>query len=128
MKQLVLTIKRHWLNEIVSGRKTEEYRDSKDYYHKIFKELDQETYHVLNAPKTILLRNGYLKTKEHVVKEDNGVLYESPLDQSKPYCIIEVEKIVHEGFFDFIPENFEKGDLAYTIYIKSVIEHNLNIE
>lgn len=128
MNQLVLTIKKGPLQQIVKGKKVEEYRDSKEFYHKIFKELDTETFHVLNAPKTVLLRNGYLKTKEHKVKEKNGMLYESPLDQSKPYFIIEVEKIVHEGFFDFIPENFEKGDLAYTIYIKSVLEHNLNIE
>lgn len=123
--QLTLTIKRGPLNEIVAETKIEEYRDSKDYYHKIFKEFDEETSSVLNGPKTILLRNGYLKTKEHIVKEKNGILYESPIDQSKPYCIVEVEKIRLEQFINFIPEDFKKGDIAYTIYIKSVIEHNL---
>lgn len=127
-KQLVLMIKKPWLEKIVSGEKKEEYRESKAYYYQMFlKKFGgfDEGYWVLEPPKTLLLRCGYLKTKNHVVKEDNGVLYESPLDQSKPYCIIEVEKIRHEEFIEFIPDGFQQHDRAYTIYIKRVLEHNL---
>jgi len=102
--QLTLTIKLDELKKIVSGEKKEEYRDSKEFYHRIFKELD-ENYKVIDAPKTILLRAGY------------------SLD--KPYVIIEVEKIIHEQFLNFIPEDFKKGNLAYTIYINKVLETNL---
>jgi len=104
-EQLTLTIKLVELTKIVSGLKVEEYRDSKEYYHKLFKELDSEFY-VVDPPKTIYLRAGYSKTSK--------------------YAIIEVDKIRHEGFFDNIPEGFKSGDLAYTIYIKKVLEHNLN--
>ena len=124
--QLTLTIKKEWLKKIVSGEKTKEYRNSKDYYHKIFKDFNNETFLVENAPKTILLKNEYsLKTKEYEVKEINGCSFESPIDKSTLYCIIEVEKIRHETFINVIPPEMTRGQTAYTIYIKNVLEHNL---
>lgn len=108
-KQLTLTIKLEELKKIVSGQKKEEYRDSKEFYHRIFKELD-ENFYVIDAPDTILLRAGY--------------------DLKKPYAIVKVDKIRHEEFLGLtkpIPEDFQKGDLAYVIYISEVLEHNLFI-
>lgn len=103
-KRLELTIHLSELKKIVAGTKKEEYRASKPYYHNIFKELDKEFY-VVNGPEEILLRcaNKFINF----------------------YALIEVDKIRHEGFFDDIPEGFKSGDLAYTIYIKRVKEHNL---
>lgn len=103
--ELTLTIKKKWLQKIVSGEKIEEYRDSKEYYHKIFKEFDFKTFHVINPPKTIKL---FVPYQKHTF-----------------YCIIEVEKIVHEKFEIDIPEGLKMNDLVYTIYIKNVLEHNL---
>ena len=125
--QLNLTIKFAELKRIVSGEKKEEYRDSKKYYHDIFKKLDKDSY-VINAHTTLLLRAGYLRLKEFEVKEKNGVFFESPIDQSKKYAIIEIEKIRYEQFMGLTkppPENYKLKDIAYVIYIKSILEHNL---
>ena len=104
---LNLTIRFAELKRIVSGEKVEEYRDSKEYYHKIFKELD-ETFKVIKPEiKTLKLRAGYSKNPK--------------------YAIVQVKEIVHEQFNNFIPEAFEKGDKAYTIYIEKVLEHNLDL-
>jgi len=107
MKNLTLTIRLEELKRIVSGQKTAEYRDSKEYYHRIFKELDKDFF-VVDAPKTITLRAGY--------------------SNDKPFATVEVDRIRHEQFFGEtkpIPENFQKGDKAYVIYIKNILETNL---
>lgn len=105
---LTLTIKKKWLNEIVSGRKTEEYRDDKAYYLKLFRLVDQKTFLVKTPPKTLKL---FVPYQKHTF-----------------YCIVEVKKIRFEQFLGKtkpIPEGFKKGEKAYVIYITKVLEHNL---
>lgn len=52
-KVLFLTIKKYWFDKILSGEKTIEYREYKDYYHK----------KICNTNYTeILLQAGYSKT------------------------------------------------------------------
>lgn len=50
---LFLTIKRYWFDKILSGEKTIEYREYKDYYHKKFCNTNY---------KDIVLQAGYSKT------------------------------------------------------------------
>lgn len=107
---LTLTIKKVWLEKIVSGEKKEEYRDAKEYYHRMFKELNEGAEVVKPVIKTLKLRAGYRK--------------------DSPFAIVEVDKIRYEQFFGEtkpIPDGFEKEDIAYVIYIKSVIYHNLQL-
>lgn len=103
---LTFTIRLKELKLIVSGQKVEEYRASKEYYYKKFGELDPITCEPKKEIKTIKL---------HCPYKDNA-----------PYCIIKVSKIRHEQFNNSIPENFDKGDIAFTIYIEKIIEHNLS--
>ena len=56
MKTLFLTIKHHWFNEILSGRKTEEYRAIKKYYiqkftNKIYDKIILQAGYSKDAPK-----------------------------------------------------------------------------
>ncbi|MHA1658102.1 MAG: hypothetical protein ACTSUT_03130 [Promethearchaeota archaeon] len=133
INQLAMTIRTIWLEKIVSGEKKEEQRESKLFYHRLFKNpkngigLNKKSF-IINPPKTILFRAGYLKTKEHTIKSKNGVFFESPINKSKKYAVVEVESIRYEQFMGLtkpIPEGFVKGDISYVIYIKSILEHNL---
>jgi hypothetical protein len=54
---LVLPIKKKWFEMIVSGEKTEEYREFKEYYHIRFKRLFGLDYK--NKSAEIVFRNGY---------------------------------------------------------------------
>jgi len=104
---LYLTIRLNELSRIVSGEKTEEYRDNKEYYHKMFKTLDENSKVIEPEVKTIKFRGGFNYSK---------------------YAIVSVKMIRYEQFFGEtgpIPEGFEKEDIAYTIYIDKVLEHNL---
>lgn len=65
---LFLTIKRVWFDKIVSGEKTIEYRDFKEYYHKRFrKDYDK-----------IILQAGYSKKSPRLIadieKIDTGII------------------------------------------------------
>lgn len=59
-KTLTLTIKKRWFDEILSGRKTEEYREIKKYY------IDKFTNQQYD---TIKLRAGYSKASPVLVAE-----------------------------------------------------------
>jgi hypothetical protein len=104
---LILKIHLVNLKRIVSGEKRNEYRDNKAYYHKKWRDLDED-FCTINPPKIIKLEAGYQKDCK--------------------YAIIKVEKIRYEQFFGEtkpIPEDFKYGDIAYNIYISEVLEHNL---
>lgn len=56
---LTLPIKKKWFDMIISGEKTEEYRERSEYYNKRFENLFYSTFG--DEPKEIILRNGYSK-------------------------------------------------------------------
>lgn len=106
-EDLYLTIRLDELKRIVSGEKTEEYRANKEYYHKVFKTLDDNSVVTEPSIKIIKFRGG--------------------LNYSK-YAYVSVKFIRYEQFFGEtkpIPENFEKGDIAYVVHIGEVLDHNL---
>jgi hypothetical protein len=108
-KEITLTIHLEELKRIVSGEKKEEYRASKEYYHKMFTPIDED-YCSIELPETITLRCA-----------NQNINW---------YAKIKPKKIRHEQFLGItkpIPENFKHGDIAWTIFIEKVIEHNLNI-
>lgn len=57
---LFLTIKKHWFDEILSGRKTEEYRQIKKYYINKF---------INKKYNKILLQAGYSKTSPRLIAD-----------------------------------------------------------
>lgn len=78
-KTLFLTIKRYWFDKILSGEKTIEYCEYKDYYHKKF----------CNTNYTeIILQAGYSKSvprlKADILKIDvNEVVFDTDLFSGK---------------------------------------------
>jgi hypothetical protein len=102
---LGLRIKLDNLQRIVSGEKKEEYRSADDFYFKKFGGKINENAVFSNSPKII---------KFYVGNEKNC-----------KYAICEIKEIAFEQFINFIPENFNKFDEAFTIYIEKIIETNL---
>jgi hypothetical protein len=106
--EITLTIHLSELRKIVSGEKKEEYRAAKAYYFKLFEAIDDNAV-VKNPCKTILFRCA-----------NQNINF---------FARVSIKEIVYEQFFGEkkpIPENFNLGDIAFTIYIDKVIEHNLS--
>jgi len=64
-KILLLTIKKHWFNEILSGRKIEEYRQIKKYYIKKFTNIHYDK---------IILRAGYSKDASKLIADIENII------------------------------------------------------
>jgi len=89
MKTLHLNLKRKWYDMILSGEKTEEYRDIKHYWcgrlmnrpfsfmsetpEDILKDLDVCPNGVFQEPDTITFSNGYQKDRDQFVIELKGI-------------------------------------------------------
>lgn len=103
---LVLTLKKQWFNMILSGGKTEEYREIKPYWEKRFINYfgqyydfsTEETKLVWSQqPKTIVFRNGYGKdapqfTAECTIREDYGKT-EWGAEEGKRYYVLTIDYI-----------------------------------
>ena len=97
---LTLTIKNVYALQIIEGTKTEEYRGSKEYYHKIF------------GKKVI---KGLCKDVPKVIKFHN---------RHNKYLIVLFKNVWYDQFNKYIPEGMKKGDRAYTLEVDQVLEHN----
>lgn len=65
MNTLYLTIKRKWFDMILSGEKTEDYREIKDYWNSRLKDPSRF--------QRVVLRNGYSKTAPSAVFMFGGI-------------------------------------------------------
>lgn len=87
-KVLTLTVGKHWFDKIVSGEKTEEYREIKPYWIKrlttnceVAYDVAAETYcgKVLYRPYThVLFINGYRKDSPRIEKEIKSITIGKP--------------------------------------------------
>lgn len=93
---LVLPIKKKWFDMIVSGEKTEEYRELKPYYHSRIKNTFGFNYK--NKDVEIIFRNGYKHNSPSVRclcklevgegKKEWGAI------PKKRYYILKIEKVL----------------------------------
>ena len=108
----VLTLKKKWYDMIISGKKTEEYREIKEYWDSRFTRLFGKYYNTNDEklddgtiptwlwsrqPRDILFKNGYRKdspsfTAECVIREGFGKP-EWGADKDKRYFILEIKRI-----------------------------------
>lgn len=77
---LVLPIKKKWFDMIVSGEKTEEYREIKPYYDSRFKRY---------MPRPTSFRNEYIAAQFDIIFR-NGYEHNSPSVKCK--CIVDIGK------------------------------------
>lgn len=110
--QVCLTIFEKELRRIVSGEKTQEFRDSTEYYFNRF-----------CKPHAGEIRNGL---KYRAFRDDIKTL---KLVSRNYYAVIEVTRIRHVVFGDKLPinENFCKGDVAFCIDLGKIIDTNLHL-
>jgi len=88
---LHLTIKKQWFDMILSGEKTEEYRDIKPYYNLrlIGKEYD-----------TVIFRNGYARDAPSLTIELKTIRFgtgkpEWGAEEGKTYFVLSLGKIIN---------------------------------
>ena len=91
MNTLYLTIKKQWFDMILSGVKTEEYRDIKPYYNLrlIGKEYD-----------TVIFRNGYARDAPSLTIELKTIRFgtgkpEWGAEEGKTYFVLSLGKIIN---------------------------------
>ena len=97
---LILPIKKKWFNMILSGEKTEEYRELKPYYTSRFR--NEWGYpECWNEPHRVTFRNGYSKESPSVVvsctlsiKTGNP---EWGAEPNKKYYVLTIQKGIDNG-------------------------------
>ncbi len=100
MKTLHLNLKRKWFDMILSGEKTEEYRDMSDYW-----DIRLGMSELLEYPelthnfKTVTFSNGYAKKRPQFVIELKRIIIgegkpEWGAELGKKYFILELGKII----------------------------------
>lgn len=102
--EVALRIKEYYLNQIVTGVKTSEFRTFSDFYISRLFEKDKNRELVPKDIKTLRLYVG-----------------NTP---DAPFCVCEVKGIFVNQYFDNIPEGYEKGDYEIEIELGKVLEHN----
>lgn len=94
---LILPIKKKWYDMILSGEKTEEYREIKPYYEARFKNLWKDSSINGLAEKEILFRNGYSSSSpSFIAKCSARIGYGNPkwgAEKGKLYYILEIHKV-----------------------------------
>lgn len=99
---LYLTIKKVFFDQIISGDKTEEYRDPTDYWIRRLMYVDKNDNVTGFKPfKYVRLCVGYNKDREE--------------------ALVEIKSIKLFEFVKDIPAGFEKGDTMFTIALSKVI-------
>lgn len=101
----ILIIKEEYFNEILSGKKTEEYRSLSEHYFKMFWNKNKE---------------GVYDSKKKIDK----ILFAVGYRKDRKTALIEVKGIFIDRFTNFIPEGMEKGDECFTIELGKVLEKN----
>jgi hypothetical protein len=99
---LRLRIKKENLIKIASGMKVEEYREAVRFYEKIFWDSKKKEFYP------------FKKIHLYLGNVSDGL-----------FCDLEIKMIRLEVFMNDIPEEFKKGDEAFTIYLGKIIEHNI---
>lgn len=99
---LTLPIKTKWYDMILSGEKTEEYRDIKPYYKKRFQKiklLDEEGYETFRTA-AVVFRNGYAKESPEfratVTLRRRGGRSEWGAVQGKKYYVLLILEILEQ--------------------------------
>ncbi|WP_231489898.1 hypothetical protein [Pedobacter sp. Leaf170] len=101
---LTLIIEKQFFDEIIAGKKTEEYRSLSEYYISRFCMFKGEEFTGMKPIKSIRLAVGYAKDRK--------------------WAIIEVKGIFIDTFENVIPEGFKKGDECFTIELGKVLKQN----
>lgn len=101
----LLIINEENFNEIIEGKKKEEYRSLSDHYFKMF----------MNKAK-----DGVYEGKKKITKIILAVGYR----KDRKTALVEVKGIFIDRFEDFIPEGLNKGDECFTIELGKVLEKN----
>lgn len=101
---LSLRIKKQYLDQIIAGTKTVEYRAFTDFY----------------TSRLAIVENGMIADFQPHKKVK---LYVGNTPDA-PYAICEVEGIYLCKYINEIPEGFEKDDYAYEIHLGAIIEHS----
>lgn len=79
--ELYLVLTKHWFNEILSGRKKQEYRDFTEFYIQRLGVVDKENQLVdTRKYKTVRFQMGYSKNAPQIVVECKGVFIEHDPD------------------------------------------------
>ncbi|WVX90425.1 hypothetical protein [Riemerella phage vB_RanS_GDF21] len=80
-KQLYLVLTREWFNEILSGRKKEEYRTFTDFYIRRLAVIDKDG-DLIDTKKyeTVKFQMGYSKTAPQMIVEVKEILIEHDKD------------------------------------------------
>lgn len=105
VKTPILIIKEVYFNEIIEGKKIEEYRSLSDHYFRMFFEKNSEGEYEFKKPiDKIILAVGYSPTRKTAV--------------------VELKDIYICEFMNDIPEGFEKGDECFILELGKVLERN----
>lgn len=105
MKQLSLRIKKIYFDEILAGVKKIEYRAFNDFY---LSRLTKRN------------KNGLVV---EIIQYDTVKLYIGN-EQNAPYLIIKCQKIEICQYQNYIPDGFNKGDVAFEIILGEIVETN----
>lgn len=98
---LVLTLKKKWFDMILSGEKTEEYREMKTYWEKRFdKYFGRSNLIWSNQIKNIVFRNGYGNNKPEFTAEcsiSEGYGIEAwGAEQGCKYYVLKIHKVFNQ--------------------------------
>ena len=91
---LDVTVKKHWFNEIKSGRKTHEYRDIESWEHKLGRDKKNK-YHTLRIRAGMLVKSS----------DTNNVLYGKILSITEKYGLetdLKIDSRVYDIEFELI--------------------------
>lgn len=96
---LHLTLKKKWFEMILSGEKTEEYREIKDYWKNRFLIIDAPFVHSFKKFDKIKFTNGYSKNAASFIIECSAIDYgkgkeEWGAEKGKDYFVIKLGKIL----------------------------------
>jgi len=101
----VLIINEENFNEILEGKKKEEYRSLSEHYFRMF---------------MIKAKDGVYDKKKKINKIILAVGYR----KDRKTALIEVKGIFIDRFENFVPEGLQKGDECFTIELGKVLETN----
>lgn len=96
---LHLTLKKKWFDMILSGEKTEEYREIKDYWKNRFLTVEAPFVHRFKNYSKIKFTNGYSKNAPFFIIECLGIDYgkgkeDWGVEKGKDYFVIKLGKIL----------------------------------
>ena len=108
MKILHLTLKKKWFDMILSGEKTEEYREMKAYWYRRLVYYSEPPMYIFNDFVMVCFTNGYAKdaptmTVECLGIEVNSGKTEWGANYSQHYYVIKLGKIISTNNIQPLP-------------------------